>query len=89
MLSFGGIGDRNYAELISLFPVRARFVSQTCLCLLLCARAAIAKDTMGLESEQVCPAARVLQDIMSNEQAENDPFLYLDPHPRVSALRLH
>ena len=59
------------------------------LCPLLCARAAIAKDTMGLESEQVCPAARVLQDIMSNEQAENDPYLYLDPHPRVSALRLH
>lgn len=47
-------------------------------------RAAIAKDTMGLESEQLCPAARMVQEIMSNKTAENDPYLYLDPHPRVS-----
>ena len=47
-------------------------------------RAAIAKDTMGLESEQLSPAARMLQEIMANKTAENDPYLYLDPHPRVS-----
>ena len=41
---------------------------------------------MGLESEQLCPAARMLQEIMSNKTAESDPYLYLDPHPRVSRL---
>ena len=50
----------------------------------------MAKDTMGLESEQVCPAAQMLRDIMANQQTvESDPYLYLDPHPRVRSQRIH
>ena len=41
------------------------------------------KDTMGLESEQMCPAALTVQAVMANRQSADDPLLYLDPNPRV------
>lgn len=52
-------------------------------------RGKIAKDTMGLESEQLCPVAIMVQEIMSNNKVDNDPYLYLDPHPRVSRYLSH
>ena len=48
----------------------------------------MAKDSMGLESELICPAARMLRDVLANQlPPESDPYLYLDPHPRVRLQR--